>query len=124
MRHAESNLQMACVRWFRIQYRHIGRMLISVPNGGARDRITGAILKAEGVVAGAPDLVLFVANKHHHGLMIEMKTKTGKQSDSQKEFQIRAEAQGYRYEIVRDFDSFTKVIHEHLKGTLYDVPAL
>src|SRR5258706_15604992 len=32
--------------------------LLAIPNGGARDPITGARLKAEGVRAGMPDLQL------------------------------------------------------------------
>ncbi len=116
MRHIESNIQTLCVKWFRIHYPEIRYSLVAIPNGGARSRITGAILKGEGVVAGAPDLVLFIPNKDYHALMIEMKTPTGRQSDSQKDFQTRGEAAGYQYAIVRSFDQFRELIDTYLNN--------
>lgn len=110
MRHEESNIQQTCVTWFRLQYPKVGKLLVSIPNGGARNAVTAAILKAEGVVAGAPDLVLFVGNEHYHTLMIEMKTPKGRQSDSQKAFQALAESAGNRYVVCRSFDDFRKAI--------------
>lgn len=116
MRHVESNTQIAAVRWFRYQYPHLARLLFAVPNGGARDRVTGAIMKAEGVVAGVADLLLLVPRGGYHGLCIEMKTRTGRQSESQKEWQQEVEAQGYRYVVCRseiDFRNAVKVyFHE------------
>ena len=65
MQDAEHRLQCACVRWFRYQYPHHASLLFAVPNGGRRDAVTGARLKAEGVVAGVADLLLFVPTKQH-----------------------------------------------------------
>lgn len=116
MRHVESNTQIACVRWFRYQYPKLRKLLFAVPNGGARDRVTGAILKAEGVVAGVADLLLLVPRGGYHGLCIEMKTRTGRQSKSQKEWQQEVEAQGYRYVVCRseiDFRNAVKVYFQN-----------
>lgn len=110
MNHDESNLQKACVTWFRLQYQQFEKLLVAIPNGGARNRVTAAILKAEGVVAGAPDLVLFMGNKHHHTLMIEMKTPKGRQSESQKAFQALAESAGNKYVVCRSEDDFRKEV--------------
>ena len=112
MRHVESNTQIAAVRWFRDQYPHLARLLFAIPNGGARNAVTGAILKAEGVVPGVSDLLLLVPRGGYHGLCIEMKTRTGRQSKSQKEWQQEVEAQGYRYVVCRseiDFRNAVKV---------------
>lgn len=46
----EHDIQVACVDWFRYEYPHLAMNLFAVPNGGRRDRVTGAKLKAEGVV--------------------------------------------------------------------------
>lgn len=42
----EHRLQVACVRWFRLQYPALSHALFAVPNGGRRDAMTGAKLKA------------------------------------------------------------------------------
>lgn len=89
-------------------------LLFSVPNGGARDAVTGARLKAEGVMAGVADLFLSIPSARHHGLYIEMKTAKGTQSQSQKIFQQRVEAMGYRYAVVRSFDEFVSLIREYM----------
>ena len=116
MRHVESNTQIACVRWFRYQYPRIGHLLVSIPNGGARNAVTGAILKAEGVVAGAPDLVLFVGSGHYHTLMVEMKTRTGRQSQSQKDFQALAESQDNKYVVCRSLDDFRNAVKVYFQN--------
>ena len=70
MRNIESRTQQACVRYFRLQYPRYAGCFFSVPNGGRRDTVTGAILKAEGALAGVADLFLSVPNNVHHGLYV------------------------------------------------------
>lgn len=48
-------------------------MLAAVPNGGYRPQSTAARLKAEGVRAGYPDVLLDVPRGRFHGLRIELK---------------------------------------------------
>lgn len=60
MKHLESNIQRAFVRWFRLQYPEYALNLTSVPNGGLRSKTEAAIMKAEGMTAGAADLLLLV----------------------------------------------------------------
>lgn len=116
MKHTESTLQINCVRWFRLQYPHLSRLLFAVPNGGKRGNpVTGAILKAEGVVAGVADLILFVPAQGVHALCIEMKTPTGRQSEHQAQWQRSIEQQGYRYELCRSFEDFIHIITSHLR---------
>lgn len=116
MRHIESNIQIACVKWFRLRYPHLARLLFAVPNGGARNRVTGAIMKAEGVVAGVSDLILLYPSGDYHGLCIEMKTRTGQQSQSQKTWEAEVICHDYRYAVVRSFEEFQKVINEYLES--------
>lgn len=54
------------------------RTMYAIPNGGARDAVTGAMLRAEGVLAGIPDICLPVPRRMEDGalygaLYIEMK---------------------------------------------------
>lgn len=52
------------------------RLLFAIPNGGLRDRITASRLKAEGVKAGVPDLMLPVSRGGYCGQFIELKRIT------------------------------------------------
>lgn len=114
MRHAESQIQQNCVKWFRLQYADLALLLFAVPNGGARNRIEAGIMKGEGVTAGVADMLFLLPNEYHHALCIEFKTPKGKQQDSQKRFQRKVEAFGYRYEIVRSLEEFIELMRNYL----------
>ncbi len=94
MNHEESKLQQACVSWFRAQYPQYAMLLVHPINEGSGhtsiDRRRQGIHKAEGAVAGVPDLLLFMPvqipveydkqnnttlYRKYHGLGIEIKTK-------------------------------------------------
>ena len=118
-KNVESSTQIACVKWFRMQFPEYGNLLFSIPNGGKRNVITAMILKAEGALAGVPDLFLSLPKLDSnmvwtHGLYIEMKTEKGKQSEAQKDFMLRVRVHGYQYEVVRSVDDFIKVIKDYL----------
>lgn len=108
----ESNCQINCVKWFRFVYPSY--LIFAIPNGGARNKITGAIMKREGVVAGVADLCVLYGNGDHNGLYIEMKTKTGKQQPTQKAFEEHCVKQGYKYVICNSFDSFKETIEDYI----------
>lgn len=55
----------------------------AIPNGGHRKPAVAAKLKAEGVVAGVPDLHLPIAAGREHGLYIEMKRPGERPTDAQ-----------------------------------------
>lgn len=114
MKYKESDTQIACVQWFRLQFPEFAKLLIAIPNGGKRNIITAKVMKAEGVVAGASDLILLVP-KHRYGcLCIEMKTKTGVQSENQKQWQKDVEKFGNRYVICRNVDEFIIAVNSYL----------
>lgn len=110
----EHRLQVSCVRLFCMKHPQLSSLLIAVPNGGRRDAVTGAKLKAEGVVAGVSDLLLLVARNGYHGLCIEMKTPKGRQQDTQREWQKAVEAQGFRYVLCRSVEEFIKETGNYL----------
>ena len=110
----EHRIQCSCVNWFRLQYPTHASALFAVPNGGRRDRVSGAKLKAEGVLPGVSDLILLVARRGCYGLLIEMKTSKGKQSPAQKEWAREMESRGYRYIVCRSFDEFREAIDDYL----------
>ena len=111
----EHRLQEACVRWFRLQYPQLDGRLFAVPNGGRRDAVTGARLKAEGVVAGVADLILLKSNRRYGALLIEMKTPTGKQSKFQKWWQtVICKQNEYKYVVCRSLDDFIRELRNYL----------
>jgi len=76
----EHEEQREVVSWFRQTYRPC--RIFAIPNGEQRAKSTGARLKAEGVSAGVPDLLV-----PEHWLWIEMKrSKGGVVSAVQKEW--------------------------------------
>lgn len=117
--HLEDDLQMACVRWYRMQYSAYEKLLFSIPNGAmlAGDKLQRIKrwqrLAKAGALAGVADLFLSVPSKDAHGLYIEIKTTKGQQTKAQKEFQKAVELVGYRYVICRSFEDFKKVIANH-----------
>lgn len=65
------------------------------------------VLKATGVIPGVSDLIIVQPNKI---LFVEVKTSTGVQSVVQKEFQVKVEALGFEYHLVRSLEEFKKII--------------
>lgn len=137
MNHEESKLQQQCVAWFRAQYPHYAMLLTHPANEGNGNRVSGAIHKAEGTVAGVPDLILFMSAEyrrevgsgaqymalvyHYHAFGIEFKTQKGRQSQQQKDFQQMFDTAGYKYVIVRSFDEFKNVVEDYMGHVEYNI---
>lgn len=102
MRHIEHAEQIALCRWMdmqRIRY-------FAIPNGGARDVVTGARLKAEGVKPGVPDL--FIPSL---GLFIELKRRSGGTlSQEQREWMEYLRLINYRVAVCRGWDEAREAI--------------
>lgn len=97
MRQLEAEHQTALFQWAELMagvYPELAWMF-HVPNGGKRDRVTAARLKAEGVKAGVPDIVLPVPRGKYHGLWIELKTDGGKPSKDQRDWMDYLNSMGY-----------------------------
>ena len=115
MRQEEHKIQCAIVKWFFYAYpQYRGGLFFAVPNGGHRNIQTARALKAEGVTAGVSDLILLIPRQGFHALLVEVNTMVGRQSESQKEWQKKVEAQGYKYEVVRSLDDCAGLIRWYL----------
>ena len=112
MKTHESDLQIVCVKWFRLQYPNA--IIAAIPNGGKRSAITASILKNEGVLAGMPDLIIPCARKGYNGLFIEMKYGKNRLSPSQIQIMIKLRQEGYRSEVCYTFDEFVELCNEYL----------
>lgn len=113
-RHLESKLQIECVKWARLRYPKLRRLLFAIPNGGKRNRVEAGIMQGEGVTPGTADLFLSIPAKVDGflwcGLYIEMKYGKGKQSDDQIAFQLAVSPEGYYYTVCSDFDTFKVLV--------------
>lgn len=120
----ESQMQRALIKWWTLNCRHFGVpeiLLFSIPNGGARSPVTGAILKAEGSRKGVPDLFLAVPrigggfmDATEHGLFLELKRPAGVVSPEQEVFHQRLREQGYCVKVCRSFNECVDVITSYL----------
>ena len=112
MKRPEQNLQIACVRWFRMQYPNV--LIHHSPNGGARSKVEGAIFKAMGTVAGFPDIIIPCAKYGYHGLFIEMKSPGGKMSDNQKQVSQKLISEGYCFAICESIEQFIDIVKSYM----------
>lgn len=83
-----------------------------VPNGGARNSIEGAKLKAMGVVPGVSDIFILCKGKV---LYIELKTATGTQSKEQLKFEHNVKTHGAMYYLMRDYRDTCKLIDSFIR---------
>lgn len=92
------------------------RLMHAIPNGGKRDKVTAARLKAEGVKPGVPDICLPVPRGDKHGLYIEMKRrKGGSVSADQLKWLDNLMRQGYECHVCRGCEEARSVILDYLK---------
>ena len=116
--HAE---QVALCRWWAMYARRIGvaeSLLFAIPNGGRRDKTTGARLKAEGVRAGVPDMFLAVPRQNAPGLFLELKKqKGGRVSENQKTMHEALSQAGYPVCICRGWDEAKRAIEDYIGRT-------
>lgn len=113
----EHQEQCAVIQWWRSAYPTYNVpefALFAVPNGGARDAITGARLKAEGVRRGALDLILAIPSAAYAGLFIELKVRDNQPSDQQKAFVEYFNGAGYKAVVHWSADAAIEEIKEYL----------
>ena len=105
-RHIEESIQVACVKWFRLQYPKL--IIFAVPNGGSRNLYEAKNMKESGTLAGVADLV--IVGNGGKVLFVEMKAGKNKQEDSQVLFQNKVEKLGHKYIICRSKEQFMKEV--------------
>ena len=109
----EGQEQAALMTELRIRMPDVADLIFHVPNGGHRVKAVAAKLKAQGVKAGIPDLVLPMARGGLFGLYIEFKATPQNDaaiSDSQHERLRKHNAQGYLAVVCRGhFDTMEQI---------------
>lgn len=106
---------MARLRWPELDLLH------HIPNGGSRNRVEAARLKAQGVKAGIPDVCLPVPRGPFCGLYIEMKRQQGGTLSPEQKVRInQLRMQGYRVDVCKGFHAAADIIEAYMEGRLSD----
>lgn len=115
--HAE---QAALFRWAEYARARLPELslLFAIPNGGHRNKVTAARLKAEGVKRGVPDVCLPVARGGAHGLYIELKAGSGRATVEQIGWIRALRRQGYAAKVCRGWEETRDAIERYLAGRL------
>lgn len=115
----EHSEQVFLFHWWNLQYHDHPALLFAIPNGGARDPITGKRLKDEGVMAGIPDICLSWPSGGYHGLFIEMKRERGGKVSKTQEKAISAlRNAGYCAEVCKGWIEARDLILSYMKGNM------
>jgi hypothetical protein len=105
--------QAALMRELELCYPLVFDLIYHVPNGGHRVKAVAAKLKAQGVKAGIPDLVLSMARGGYFGLYIEFKATPPNDaavSENQQERLRKLNDQGYLAIVCRGhFDAMEQI---------------
>lgn len=86
------------------------------PNGGGRSLAEGAKFKRMGVKPGVPDIILPMARKSCHGLVIELKRPDGRPSDvdnNQKEWLEWFKRQGWSTHVAFGFEQAKAILTDY-----------
>lgn len=116
---SEHKEQVAIFEWVELNIAKYPQLenLFAIPNGGKRNSRTGAMLKAEGVKSGVPDLSLMYPCNGYYGLFIELKKRNGKPSDvleSQQDWIKRLNQAGYLAKVAYGAKDAVQIIKDYL----------
>lgn len=81
------------------------RYMFAIPNGGERNIVVAAKLKAEGVKRGVPDIFLPISISPYHGLFIEMKRVQGVVNNVQEQYHEFLRHAGYKVVVCNSWQS-------------------
>jgi hypothetical protein len=110
MKREEQALQVACIKWFNLQYPLQSKRLYMNYNNPP-NKVTGGILKAMGLCSGIADLSYLLEGGRI--AYIELKSSAGRQSPNQKEFEALCKELGADYHIAKDIYQFMGIINSY-----------
>lgn len=118
-REEQNRLHIPAVRLLR-QILRPETVVVHIPNGGWRSRVEAAILKAMGVIAGIPDILII---HEGHAFFLEFKAEEGRLSDAQIETTDLLLAAGAPVGVARNFEEVIALLDEwkipHLRMKMF-----
>lgn len=103
MIYEESKIQIEIVNVLQLS----GVYFFAVPNERKQSPRSGARMKSMGVRSGVADII--VMGENGKGFCLEVKSATGRQSETQKAFQARCVLLGWPYALVRSVEDVRRV---------------
>lgn len=99
----EHQIQKAAFQYIRLKQAQDWRwrLVYAIPNGGHRNKVSAAKMKAEGATSGVWDISVDYPVAPYSGLKIEVKTERGALTTSQKEMQSLYQQAGYLCKVCR-----------------------
>ncbi|NBA95525.1 VRR-NUC domain-containing protein [Pseudomonas sp. R5(2019)] len=115
----EGQEQAVLMKEIELRYPAVFDLIYHVPNGGHRVKAVASKLKAQGVKAGIPDLVLPMARGGYFGLYIEFKAtvEPAPVSPSQSACLRRLNEQGYLAVVCRGHFDAMEQLRAYLRLT-------
>lgn len=107
----ESQLQAACYQWAHNSFPEIRGCLFSVPNGGTRNAREAMLLKATGLTAGIPDLILIWPELAG----FEFKSQSGRLSPAQLKIHDIWRSKGIKVYLIKSFEEFKTIIETYAR---------
>jgi hypothetical protein len=113
---SEARLGQECGLWLQDFNRAAYDVFFHIPNGGLRTAVESHGFKMQHAKPGVPDYFLAwpTPDGYHHGLFIELKTKTGRVAPAQMAWHAKLGERCYRVEVVRALDEFIALLTEYL----------
>lgn len=111
---SEHDIQVALIDWFDTTYPDLSGRLAAVPNAAKVPPWVGKKMNREGRRKGFPDLILLTPRHGCHGLVIELKTNTGRPTKEQLDWLNWLAEQGYCAMLCRGLVSAMNTIDEYL----------
>ena len=115
---SEHDSQTAFMNYVRFREGAIPELqwLHAVPNGGARNAVTGARMKAEGVRKGVWDICWPFPCGGYKGLYIELKHGRNKLTPEQEAFGEFVRKQGYKTAVAYTAEKAIEILEEYING--------
>lgn len=99
-------LQSQIFQWAWNTFPHTRKCLFHIPNGGSRNKVEAAHLKASGVVSGVWDMLFIWEGRPY---FFEIKSGNGVLSINQRDFADRMSAQGVPCWEIRSLEQFQEL---------------
>jgi hypothetical protein len=117
MEKTESKIQQEAIMYIWNTLPETRLCLFHVPNGMFTNAREGAKFKAQGVIAGVPDLVFVWNGKTHY---IEVKTEKGRLSEQQKALHQKWAEQGVEVKVCRTSEEIIAIVSELVQQSKSD----